>query len=71
MSTEGKAENTPIVHIAPDAAKKLSDDPRARAALAKKNPKFGELGSAHSVGTDHKPHQQSGKQAKAEKKVRW
>lgn len=50
---------------------KLSDDPRARAALARKNPKFGELDSAHSVGHDAKPHAQSGKLGKAEKKVRW
>lgn len=53
------------------AAKKLVDDPRAREALAKKNPAFGELDSAHSTGRRNKSLHASGKQGKPEKKVRW
>lgn len=59
------------VTIADGAAKKLADDPRAREALARKNPAFGELDSAHSTGRRNKSIHASSKQGKAEKKVRW
>ncbi|WP_028280529.1 hypothetical protein [Arthrobacter sp. H5] len=58
-------------HLTESAAKKLKDDPRARAALAKKNPAFGDLDSAHSAGPKQKPVLPSSKQGKREKKVRW
>jgi hypothetical protein len=58
------------VHVTEEAAKKLADDPRAREALARKNPAFGELDSAHSTGRNKSIHA-SGKQGKPEKKVRW
>ena len=59
------------VHLTESAAKKLVDDPRAREALARKNPAFGELDSAHSTGRRNKSIHPSSKQGKAEKKVRW
>jgi hypothetical protein len=59
------------IHLAEAAAKKLVDDPRAREALARKNPAFGELDSAHSTGRRNKSIHASSKQGKPEKKVRW
>ncbi|MFJ6279624.1 MAG: hypothetical protein ACLGHS_09550 [Actinomycetes bacterium] len=58
------------VQVTEAAAKKLADDPRAREALARKNPAFGELDSAHSTGRNKSIHASS-KQGKPEKKVRW
>ena len=59
------------VHLTEDAAKKLVDDPRAREALARKNPAFGDLDSAHSTGRRNKSVHASSRQGKREKKVRW
>ena len=59
------------VHLSDSAAKKLQDDPRARLALAKKNPDFGKLDGARSTGPNHQPVHRSGKQGKTEKKARW
>ncbi|GAB3542964.1 hypothetical protein GCM10027403_36460 [Arthrobacter tecti] len=69
MTQQDKQEPM-TVHVADDAAKKLADDPRARMALAKKNPAFGDLDSAHSTGR-RKNVNASNKQGKREKKVRW
>ncbi len=68
---QSSADQPLTVHVADEAAKKLADDPRARMALAKKNPAFGELDSAHSTGRRGKNVNPSSKQGKREKKVRW
>ncbi|WP_323959994.1 hypothetical protein GC088_00620 [Arthrobacter sp. JZ12] len=66
-------ENTqPLtVYMSDTAARKLSDDPRAQQALARKNSPFGDLDSAHSTGRRHKADHASSRQGKREKKVRW
>lgn len=69
--TEQNDQAPLTVHLADDAAKKLADDPRARLALARKNPAFGDLESAHSTGRRNKADHASSRQGKREKKVRW
>lgn len=66
-----KREEHLSAHLSDSAAKKLQDDPRAKLALAKKNPDFGKLDGARSTGPNHQPVHRSGKQGKTEKKARW
>lgn len=68
---DAKREEHLSAHLSDSAAKKLQDDPRAKLALAKKNPDFGKLDGARSTGPNHQPVHRSGKQGKTEKKARW
>lgn len=53
-----------------DPPAKLSDDPRARRALEKKNPAGGQAPGSQGAGHS-KAANSSSKQGKREKKVRW
>ncbi|MBG6190787.1 hypothetical protein IWX64_001739 [Arthrobacter sp. CAN_A212] len=68
---DSQPEDQITAHLSDSAAKKLQDDPRAKLALAKKNPDFGKLDGARSTGPNHQPVHRSGKQGKTEKKARW
>ncbi|MBE0008360.1 MULTISPECIES: hypothetical protein [unclassified Arthrobacter] len=72
-NTQGNPQSKEQIsaHLSDSAAKKLQDDPRAKLALAKKNPDFGKLDGARSTGPNHQPVHRSGKQGKTEKKARW